>query len=251
VNDQSLALEILEVSKSFAGLKALSRVSLNVLTGETIGLIGQNGAGKTTLFNVISGSVTPDSGTIRYKNQDIIEFPVYARARFGLVRTFQTPRIFGSLTCIENVMAGAFIHCSSRSRARDEAEWALRVVGVEPPWDYSAQKLNLETRRLVEIARLLATRARLVLLDEPMAGLTLAEIDRVCGAIRELRRDQGMTFVIIEHHINVLMRLCDRLVALHLGEKIAEGSAKDVAEDPIVREVYLGFKGGGVGTTAN
>jgi branched-chain amino acid transport system ATP-binding protein len=140
-------------------------------------------------------------------------------------------------------MAGAFLRFSSRAQARDQAERALRLVGVEPPWDCSAQDLNLETRRLVEVARLLATQARFVLLDEPMTGLIPAEIERVCSAIRHLRKEQGITFVIIEHHIKVLMALCDRIMVLHFGEAIATGSPKAVVENEVVRQAYLGFKG--------
>jgi branched-chain amino acid transport system ATP-binding protein len=239
---QTPAIEANGISKSFSGLRAVSEVTFDVPAGEIFGIIGPNGAGKTTLFNLLSGAIIPDTGIVRLHGRDISNTPMHMRASRGLVRTFQTPRIFESLSCLENVAAGGFLRFRDRKSAFDSAAQALRLLGVDPPWEGLARELNLESRRRIEMARLIATGAKTILLDEPLTGFNHAEIERTWNAVRVLRKQHGITFIIIEHHMGALMSICDRLMAMHFGKKIAEGEPRVVATNQLVREVYLGHK---------
>jgi branched-chain amino acid transport system ATP-binding protein len=244
-------LAIKGLSRSFGGLMALDQVDLEVSQGQIHGLIGPNGAGKTTLFNVVTGFLRPSAGTIRLHGQDITHCGPAQITRLGVGRTFQNIRLFPQMTVLENVLVGqhcrapggllrAFPNRTRREKAlREEAEELLALVGLEAFLDRPASSLPFGAQRLLELARALATRPRLLLLDEPGAGMSREETDRMCGYILGIR-DLGVTVLLIEHDMNMVMRLSDRVTVLNFGRKIAEGSPAEIRDNESVREAYLG-----------
>ena len=236
-------LEVVRVAIRFGGLAALSGVSFAVQAGEIVGLIGPNGAGKTTLFNVITGFVRPTGGTVRFRGQDITGLPSYTICRRGISRTFQLVRIFPSLTVLENVLIGECFGRDGKRRplaeSRPEALEQLRVVGLERQADRPAGALPVGGRKRLEIARALATRPALLLLDEVIAGLTPTEGGHLMDLIGQIR-GRGTTIILIEHVMKAIMNLSDRIVVLHHGEKLAEGPPHAIARDPAVVSAYLG-----------
>ena len=236
-------LAIEEIGIRFGGLAALNNVSFAAAPGAILGLIGPNGAGKTTLFNVITGLVRPTEGAIRFRGEDITALPSHAICRRGIARTFQLVRIFPSLTVLENVMVGGCFGQEGNSRplaeAGAEAAAHLRTVGLEDSADRPAGSLPLAARKRLEVARALATRPALLLLDEVIAGLTPAEGGRLMDLIGRIR-DGGTTIILIEHVMKAIMNLSDRIVVLHHGEKLAEGAPSEIARDPAVVNAYLG-----------
>ena len=233
-------LEVDGVTKRFGGLTAVSRVSLSVGAGEIVGLIGPNGAGKTTLFHLLSGFHAPTEGAVRFKGASIVGAKPHVVCRLGLARTFQIVQPFVGLTALENVMIGAFNRTDDVAAARAQAGEVLDFVGLGARRDVPARELTLPDRKRLEVARSLATRPRLLLLDEVMAGLRPTECDQIVAVFRELNRAEGLTILLIEHVMRAVMALAGQVVVLHHGEVIARGAPQEVVRDPAVLECYLG-----------
>jgi branched-chain amino acid transport system ATP-binding protein len=228
------------VSKSFRGLKAASAVSFEVETGAILGLIGPNGAGKTTVFNVIAGVFAPDEGRVRMDGQDITGRRPDQICRAGIGRTFQIVKPFGGLTVRENVIVGALAACKTVAEAEREADRVLELLGLADKSRQPAHALTLPDRKCLEVARALATKPKLLLLDEVMAGLRPTETDRMVAIFRQLNAETGLTILLIEHVMRAVMALAQRIVVLNTGEVIATGTPEEIAADQKVRDCYLG-----------
>jgi len=232
-------LKVNSVTKCFGGLTAVNDVSFQVQPGEIVGLLGPNGAGKTTLFNVISGYYAPTSGSIIFKGRDISGKPPYTLAAHGIGRTFQVVKPFAGLTVLENIVIASFLRHPKLADAKRHAWQILESTELADRANVSAASLTLAGRKRLEIGKALALEPSFLLLDEVVAGLNPTEADRTVELILKLKQ-QGMTILVVEHIMRVIMNISDRLVVLNFGEKIAEGAAAEVARNPLVIEAYLG-----------
>jgi branched-chain amino acid transport system ATP-binding protein len=233
------ALVVKDLSKRFGGLRAVQDVSFTVREGETLALIGPNGAGKTTAFNLIMGFYRPDAGSVHAFGREIVGLRPHSVCALGLARTFQVAKPFGGMTVLENVMTGAFLHDRHPGAARDKAREAIDFVGLSSKQDISARDLTTIDQRRLEMARALATKPRLLLLDEVMAGLNPSEVDVAVGLVNKLAA-QGLTIVIVEHLMRAVMAVAKHIVVLDHGQKIAEGNPTEVMSNPEVVRAYLG-----------
>ncbi len=236
-------LEVKGVSRFFGGLAALTEVSFDVLRGEILGLIGPNGAGKTTLFNVVNGFYSPSRGEVLFNGKRISGLRPHQICRLGVARTFQVVKPLQRMSVLDNVIASAFIRANSRAHAREIADETLRFTGLYEDRDLISKGLPLGKRKRLEIARALATQPQMILFDESCAGLTPTELDHSIEIIRKIK-ERGLTIMVIEHHMKVIMSISDRIVVLNYGEKIAEGTPSEITANPLVIEAYLGASQG-------
>ena len=230
------------VTRYFGGLAAVSGVDFYVEPGELVGLIGPNGAGKTTLFNLISGALAPKAGEIRFKDQKISGLKPNKICRMGIARTFQSVKVFGNLPAWENVLLGVMFGKSNGTSSADAASKAtelLEYVGLSAMGATPAKDLTLANQKRLEVARALATSPELLLLDELMAGLNPTEIAEAMDLVSRIR-EEGTTVLMIEHVMKAIMSICDRIIVLHHGKKLAEGTPQEIATSKTVVEVYLG-----------
>jgi branched-chain amino acid transport system ATP-binding protein len=232
-------LEIRGVSKRFGGLSALTDVSCEVNKGEILGLIGPNGAGKTTLFNVVNGFYPPSKGEIVFNGERISLLKPHQICKRGIGRTFQVVRPLRRMTVLDNVMASAFLRAKDKAEAEKMALDHLRFTGLSEDSRLLSNGLPLGKRKKLEITRALATQPEMLLLDESFAGLNPSEQNELVTMIREIR-NRGITIMVIEHHMKVIMSLSDRIVVLNYGQKIAEETPKEISSNPLVIEAYLG-----------
>jgi branched-chain amino acid transport system ATP-binding protein len=233
------ALVIRGLSKRFGGLRAVQDVSFTVKENETVALIGPNGAGKTTSFNLITGFQRPDAGSVLAYGREIVGLKPHDVCAHGLARTFQVAKPFGAMTVLNNVMTGAFLRDKNTAAAREKAREAIEFVGLSAREQTAAKDLTTIDQRRLEMARALATEPKLLLLDEVMAGLNPAEIDQAVALVGKLSQ-RGLTIVIVEHVMRAIMAVARHIVVLDHGQKIAEGSPKEIVENPEVIRAYLG-----------
>ena len=232
-------LEVREITKKFGNLVANENVSFTIGEREIVSLIGPNGAGKTTLFNSISGFYPPTSGSVFFEGKDITGLPSYEVCRLGLTRTFQIVQTLKEMTVEENVMTGAFLHTRSTRAARAAAREILELVGMSGKRDILGGSLTIVDKKRLEIARALATKPKLLMLDECMAGLNQTEIKDVMNLCLKLH-ENGLSLLIVEHIMEAIMPISDRIVVLNAGKKIAEGVPKEIADNDEVIKAYLG-----------
>jgi branched-chain amino acid transport system ATP-binding protein len=236
-------LKCVEISKEFGGLQALKKVDLTVHENEIAGLVGPNGSGKSTLLNIISGVYKPDSGRVLFMNEDISKLPSYAICSKGITKTSQAVQSFPNMTTVENVLVGVLFARKEDKKEQDavaEAKELLEFVGLkQEKFNVPARNLNVVELRRVQLARALATSPKLLLLDELLTGLTPKESDEAIALVKLINK-QGVTVLVVEHVMKVIMGLCNRVTVLHHGEKICEGTPGEVCNDKNVIKVYLG-----------
>ncbi len=237
-NSSKPLLRVVGVTKRFGGLTAVDGVTFDVTPQEIVALIGPNGAGKTTLFSLISGFQPVDGGSVAFEGQDVTGFAPARMARLGLARSFQIVQVFADLTVHEAVTAAALMR-HSMADALKKADETLALVGLSERKFSVTPELSLQDRKLLEVAKCLATEPTLILLDEVMAGLTLSEAEVVLDVIRRLR-SEGMTFVLVEHVMPIVMSIADRIVVMNFGQKVADGPPKEIIENQFVRDAYFG-----------
>ncbi len=237
-------LAVKNVSMVFGGLRAIDNVSLEVKAGRCYGIIGANGAGKTTLLNIITGYQAATSGTVEFDGQSVTGKLPYQLAALGMGRTFQIVQPFAEMTVLENVMTGALFSANGRSRttalAREFCQDPLKLVGLADQAHVMAGSLTLGAKKKLELARVLATEPKLMLLDEVMAGLTHAEVDDIIGALERIKQFGNTTIVMVEHLVHVITQLCEHVFVLNFGRELFQGNPNDVIEHPEVIHAYLG-----------
>ncbi len=240
----NVILDLKNVTKRFGGLVAVDEVSFSVRRGEILGLIGPNGAGKTTLFNVITGVYKPEGGRVIFKGVDITGMPAHRIAKMGIAKTHQIVKPFNDMTVLENAMIGALFGKRSgkigMGEAREVARRMVEFVGLGEKANHLASQLTLHEKKLLEIARALSAEPELLLLDEALAGLNPREIEESLGLIKRVNEEMGVTIIMVEHVMHAVMNIAERIVVLHYGRKISEGSPEEVANDPEVITAYLG-----------
>lgn len=234
-----ILLEVKGLTIKFGGLIAVNSLDMEVREGEAIGLIGPNGAGKTTAFNLISGNYQPTEGTIIFDGEQLKGLRPFQVCHKGIGRTFQVVKPFGSMTVLENIMVGAFAHSKQRDKCMQAALEVMKKVGLEEKRDFLAKNLTLADRKRLEMARALATRPKLLLLDEVLAGLNPTEIEEAVKLIKSINAD-GVSILMIEHVLQATMAICSRIVVLDYGKKIAEGTPQEVTSNSEVIRAYLG-----------
>lgn len=232
-------LEVKRLSMFFGGLAAINDVSFAITKGEILGLIGPNGAGKTTLFNVIDGFYTPTRGEVFFKDEKISGLKPHQICALGVARTFQVVKPLQRMTVSDNVVASAFLRAKTKAQAEGIALESIEFTGLADDLDVLSKGLPLGKRKRLEIARALATQPELLLLDESFAGLNPTELNESIEIIRKIKA-RGITIMIIEHHMRVIMSISDRIAVLNYGEKIAEGTPKEIGNNPLVIDAYLG-----------
>src|SRR6201982_2414361 len=236
-----MLLEARHITTAFRSFKAVDAASVTLEQGDILGLNGPNGAGKSTFFNCLTGDVSGTSRQVPFAGRDMPALPQEARAALGLARTFQVPQTFEGMTVLENVMIGAFLRASHRAEAESKARAVLERVGMARLADAPARSLGTPGRKRLEIARALATEPKVLLLDEAMAGLTQREVQLAIDLVRDIHRS-GITLVIVEHIMEVIMSLGNRVMVFHQGREIARGSPRDVTANPAVVAAYLGTR---------
>jgi len=236
-----MLLEARDITKAFGSFKAVDSASATLEQGNILGLIGPNGAGKSTFFNCLTGDLAATAGKVFFEGHDITALMPEARAELGLARTFQVPQTFERMSVLENVMIGAFLRTRRRHEAEAKARAVLDRVGMSRLADSPARSLGTPGRKRLEIARALATEPKVLLLDEAMAGLTQREIQLAIDLVRDIHRS-GITLVIVEHIMEVIMSLASRVIVFHQGKEIARGSPREVTSNPAVIAAYLGTR---------
>lgn len=236
-NDVILRTE--QLTRRFGGLTAVNQVNLSVKRGELLGLIGPNGAGKTTLFNLLMGLTKPSAGSVYLDGKVISGLKPHDVCRLGMVKTFQNVALFPDMSVVDNVLTGGLLRASVKE-SRALAMENLAKVGMAQIADKKAGDLTFPEKALVEMARALCTKPKVVLLDEVMAALNETEMDHILDLIRTLRDQEGITFIVIEHHMRAIMNLCERIIVLSFGQVIAQGTPKEIGSNPEVISAYLG-----------
>lgn len=235
----SPCLEVRGITKRFGGLTANEEVSFDVAEGEILSIIGPNGAGKSTLFNCITGFYPPDGGKVLFRGKDITGASAHRICKMGIVRTFQIVQVISDMTVLENVMTGAFLRTYNNRQVRAKAEEILRFAGLYEKRDFLGTAITIADKKRLEVAMALGTEPKLLMLDEAMAGLTPVELKEMIALLRKVR-DSGVTLIIVEHVMEAVMELSDRVVVINSGRKIVEGAPAEIVRNPEVIQAYLG-----------
>lgn len=240
VRNVSVIFEVNNLKKKFGGLVATNDISFKLKEKEILGVIGPNGAGKSTLFNLLAGAFPADSGKITFENKDITKSRDFERSKLGIARTYQIPKPFKKLTVLDNLLVAAYNHTIHEKEALDISNKILKNLKLYDKKDYFASELSLPEQKKLEVARALALRPKILLLDEVLAGLTPTEVNEMVATIKMIAEEESLSIIIIEHVLSAVMELSDRVIVISQGQIIEEGTPEDVVNSPTVIEVYLG-----------